>query len=92
MIYNIKRTVNKFPTHILLFIFAYRRRVQIIGEEEYTQYEKHDEQFHQNNEPQSFPERHTSESIDVKPPDFLDCILHNREIIIITNIKLLYFK
>jgi hypothetical protein len=43
--------MDELPAHILFFISAYGRRIQIIGKEEKAQYEEHDEEFHQNNEP-----------------------------------------
>lgn len=67
---------DEFTAYVIAFLVLIGQMPQIVGKEEDLEDEKHDKQFHKDNEPQRAAERHVSEAFEVEVPDVGKCILH----------------
>lgn len=78
--------VDKLLADIASLVVAHHGGIQEAREEEKAEDKEHDEQLHENDEPQSTPPRHASEALQIKSSYVHRSLLHVFEIIISTNI------
>ena len=65
--------MNQLRTHKIVFLrTVVGMLVQIVGKEKDAEDGKHDEEFHQYDEPQHPSDGHTLETIYIKSPDFVE--------------------
>lgn len=75
-------TLYQFARHVFFLGLFSGLTAQITGKKEEFEDKEHDEEFHQNNEPQGTPQSHTSEAFQIEVPYTEQGILHNTEFIV----------